>query len=99
MEAKIIPNGIVNVQFCENVKIVSPTNLYGCEIGNGCFIGPFVEIQKEDGTFEKVDVELGISDGINVEILEGVKEGDKIKVWNKASNENNDDGNGGRRNN
>jgi HlyD family secretion protein len=60
---------------------------------------PFVEIQKEDGTFEKVDVELGISDGINVEILEGVKEGDKIKVWNKASNENNDDGNGGRRNN
>jgi HlyD family secretion protein len=60
---------------------------------------PFVEIQKEDGTFEKVDVELGISDGINVEILEGVKEGDKIKVWNKASNENNDDGNGGRRRN
>jgi HlyD family secretion protein len=60
---------------------------------------PFVEIQKEDGTFEKVDVELGLSDGINVEILEGVKEGDKIKVWNKASNENNDDGNGGRRRN
>ncbi len=54
---------------------------------------PFVEIQKEDGTFEKVDVELGLSDGINVEILEGVKEGDKIKVWNKASNENNDGNN------
>ncbi|MCB0463004.1 MAG: efflux RND transporter periplasmic adaptor subunit [Flavobacteriaceae bacterium] len=60
---------------------------------------PFVEIQKEDGTFEKVDVELGLSDGINVEILEGVKEGDKIKVWNKASNENNDEDNGGRRRN
>ena len=54
---------------------------------------PFVEIQKEDGTFEKVDVELGLSDGINVEILEGVKEGDKIKVWNKASKENNDENN------
>lgn len=61
---------------------------------------PFVEIQKADGTFEKVDVELGISDGINVEILDGVNEGDKIKVWNKASKENNEDGNnGGRRNN
>ncbi|PTM11451.1 MAG: efflux transporter periplasmic adaptor subunit [Bacteroidetes bacterium] len=61
---------------------------------------PFVEIQKEDGTFEKVDVELGLSDGINVEILEGVKEGDKIKVWNKASKDNNEDSNnGGRRNN
>jgi HlyD family secretion protein len=59
---------------------------------------PFVEIQKADGSFVKVDVELGLSDGINVEIKEGVKEGDKIKVWNKASKENNDDNNG-RRNN
>lgn len=54
---------------------------------------PFVEIQKEDGTFEKKDVELGLSDGINVEIKEGVEEGDKIKVWNKASKEDNDDDN------
>ena len=54
---------------------------------------PFVEIQQEDGSFEKKDVELGISDGINVEIIEGVAEGDKIKVWNKASEENNDEDN------
>ncbi|MCK0108515.1 efflux RND transporter periplasmic adaptor subunit [Flavobacteriaceae bacterium S0825] len=54
---------------------------------------PFVEILKEDGKFEKVDVELGLSDGINVEITEGVKEGDKIKVWNKAKEDNNDDDN------
>jgi len=59
---------------------------------------PFVEILKEDGKFEKVDVELGLSDGINVEITDGVKEGDKIKVWNKAKEENNDDENNGRRN-
>lgn len=51
---------------------------------------PFVEVQKEDGTFEKKDVELGLSDGINVEITEGLEEGEKIKVWNKASKENND---------
>ncbi len=37
---------IVNVQFGENVKIVEPLNLYGCTIGNNCFVGPFVEIQK-----------------------------------------------------
>lgn len=54
---------------------------------------PFVEIQKEDGSYEKIDVELGISDGINVEILEGVAEGDKIKVWNKASKEDEDQDN------
>jgi len=48
---------------------------------------PFVEIETEDQKFKKKNVKLGISDGINVEILEGIKEGDKIKVWNKASKE------------
>lgn len=40
-------SGIVNVQFGENVKIVQPVNIYGCKIGDNCFIGPFVEIQKK----------------------------------------------------
>ncbi len=35
-----------NVKFGDNVKIVQPVNLYGCVIGDNCFIGPFVEIQK-----------------------------------------------------
>ena len=48
---------------------------------------PFVEILNEDDKFEKKDVEIGLSDGINVEILEGVEEGDKIKVWNKVKEE------------
>jgi len=30
----------------ENVSIVHPCNIYGCSIGNNCFIGPFTEIQK-----------------------------------------------------
>lgn len=29
------------------VKIVLPVNLYGCRIGDECFIGPFTEIQKD----------------------------------------------------
>lgn len=37
---------IINVEFGINVKIVTPVNIYGCKIGNNCFIGPFVEIQK-----------------------------------------------------
>ena len=57
MEAKVIPNGIVNVQFGENVKIVSPTNMYGCEIGNDCFIGPFVEIQKDVKIGERTKIQ------------------------------------------
>jgi acetyltransferase-like isoleucine patch superfamily enzyme len=38
---------IHNVNFGVNVKIVEPVNIYGCTIGNECFIGPFVEIQKD----------------------------------------------------
>ena len=38
--------GIVNVTFGKNVSIMQPVNLYGCTIGDGSFIGPFVEIQK-----------------------------------------------------
>jgi len=37
---------IKNVRFGEHVKIIEPVNLYGCQIGDECFIGPFVEIQK-----------------------------------------------------
>lgn len=46
---------------------------------------PFVEVQTEKGKYEKKNVRLGISDGINVEILDGVEKDDKIKVWNKES--------------
>ncbi len=44
---KKFTSGIVDTLFGENVKIVEPVNIYGCEIGNECFIGPFVEIQKK----------------------------------------------------
>lgn len=37
---------IKDVSFGANVKVVDPVNLYGCTIGDNCFIGPFVEIQR-----------------------------------------------------
>jgi len=52
---------------------------------------PYVEIQTQEQKFERENVELGISDGVNVEILKGVAAGDKIKVWNKASKDNNEE--------
>lgn len=54
---------------------------------------PFVEILEGDNKYKKENVELGLSDGINVEITEGVKMGDKIKVWNKASKDDNEEDN------
>jgi acetyltransferase-like isoleucine patch superfamily enzyme len=38
--------GIVDVTFGKNVTVMQPVNLYGCTIGDGSFVGPFVEIQK-----------------------------------------------------
>jgi acetyltransferase-like isoleucine patch superfamily enzyme len=38
--------GIVDVEFGKDVTVVQPVNLYGCTIGDGSFVGPFVEIQK-----------------------------------------------------
>jgi acetyltransferase-like isoleucine patch superfamily enzyme len=37
---------IRDVAFGVNVTVVEPVNLYECLIGDNCFIGPFVEIQK-----------------------------------------------------
>ena len=34
------------MKFGRNIKIIEPVNIYGCEIKDDCFIGPFVEIQK-----------------------------------------------------
>ena len=34
-----------NVKLGENVTISHSTNLYGCELGDNVFVGPFVEIQ------------------------------------------------------
>ena len=42
----IMHSGIRNAVFGDNVTVVEPVNLYECHIGSGCFIGPFVEIQK-----------------------------------------------------
>jgi acetyltransferase-like isoleucine patch superfamily enzyme len=42
----LLQSGIKDVEFGENVKVVQPANLYGCKIGDNCFIGPFTEIQK-----------------------------------------------------
>ena len=44
-EPKIIHTAIKNVICGKNVQIVQPSNLYGCQLGDNVFIGPFVEVQ------------------------------------------------------
>jgi len=45
---------------------------------------PFVEIETTPQTFVKKDVKLGLSDGIKVEVLEGVTKSDKVKIPDNA---------------
>ena len=45
---------------------------------------PYVEIQIGDQKFERRDIEIGLSDGVNVEVISGLTEEDQIKVWNKT---------------
>lgn len=45
---------------------------------------PYVDVATGKQEFEKREVELGLSDGINVEVLSGVSTTDSIKMWNQA---------------
>lgn len=48
---------------------------------------PYVEIETSEQQFERRDVELGISDGIFVEVKSGLEAEDKVKVWNAVEEE------------
>jgi HlyD family secretion protein len=48
---------------------------------------PYVEVaigSIDEQKFERKDIEIGISDGINVEIISGLTKDDKVKQWNKT---------------
>ena len=43
---ELYPDHLHNVMLGKGTKIIQPVNLYGCNIGDNSFIGPFVEIQE-----------------------------------------------------
>jgi HlyD family secretion protein len=44
---------------------------------------PFVEVATGPQQFEKRKIQTGLSDGINIEIISGLDNTDKIKIWDK----------------
>jgi HlyD family secretion protein len=66
-------NAYIVLEKKENVLAINEGNLIVEEKTH------FVELETAPQTFEKRAVKTGISDGINIEILDGLKEGDKIK--------------------
>lgn len=61
----------------DNVLAVSESLL---QFKNG---NPFVEVETTPGQFEKRNIGVGLSDGINIQVLSGVTPSDRIKVWNR----------------
>ena len=45
---------------------------------------PYVEVSIGEQKFERRDIKVGISDGVNVEVISGITKDDLIKVWNKT---------------
>jgi len=69
---------IENVEFGENVVVHSFTNLYGCRIGAGTRVGPFVEIQQGVVVGERCKIQS------HSFICTGVEIGDEVFVGHGA---------------
>lgn len=52
---------------------------------------PYVEVEVGENEFERRDLELGVSNGIDVEVVSGLDEDAKIKVWNKLEKKSDED--------
>jgi len=46
VKSKKLKVGIVGVEHGSDFTVIEPVNLYECRFGENCFVGPFVEIQK-----------------------------------------------------
>ena len=53
LKMKKLSVSIHSVNFGKNVRVVEPSKINGCSLGDDGFIGPFAEIQK-DVTIEHV---------------------------------------------
>jgi acetyltransferase-like isoleucine patch superfamily enzyme len=87
-------SGKKNIKIGDNVTIIEPVNMYGCELGDNVKIGPFVEIQSHvkignNSTISSHSfIPSGVQIGENTFIAHGVMftndvfDSDDIKNWN-----------------
>ncbi|MEQ6123865.1 efflux RND transporter periplasmic adaptor subunit [Pseudotenacibaculum sp. MALMAid0570] len=52
---------------------------------------PYVEVKVGENDYEKKELELGVSDGVNIEVKSGITVTDELKIWNKAKKDGNND--------
>ena len=54
---RILKAQVIDIECGENVTIIEPANIYGCELKNDVFVGPFVEIQKNTVIGERTKIQ------------------------------------------
>lgn len=64
----------------ENILVIPEALL---QFDNGTSAA-YVEVASAPQEFQRRDLEIGISDGINAEVVHGLKETDEVKQWNKT---------------
>ena len=81
---KLPPDGFVRANYSANADIILDRKANVVSINERLLSfddgKPFVEVESAPGVFERRDVKLGLSNGIYVEVLEGLAEGAAIKV-------------------
>ena len=45
---------------------------------------PYVEVKVGENKFERKELKLGVSDGVNIEVKSGITAEDELKIWNRA---------------
>ena len=85
---KMEPGSFIRAGYSANADIVLDRRDSVLAINEGLIQfdkdkNPYVEVATGEQTFERRDVKLGLSDGLYVEVLEGITKDDKIKQWNQ----------------
>lgn len=90
MEAtvKMEPGSFIRAGYSANADIVLDRRDSVLAINEGLIQfdkdkNPYVEVATGEQVFERRDIKLGLSDGLYVEVLEGITKDDKIKKWNQ----------------
>ncbi len=85
-QVKLKANQFIRAGYSANADIVLEKKENVLTIDEGLIIfrndSAFVDIETGEQEFEERFIKTGLSDGINIEVLEGVSEEDKIKIIN-----------------
>ena len=73
-------NASIVLEKKENVLVIPEALLQFDKISDK----PYVEVSVGEQKFERKDIVIGVSDGVNVEIVSGLTEKDNVKIWNKT---------------